>query len=250
MLTPSMGGINVGHHSGIKCCVIPGPQLFAFAGDQGQAARFRHIAENLAVNLAVAAHPLLHGVALSQAILTQLASTGIQVQSVGVNAVLSFLHGGACYTCAFEGAMQPRLLDQNHYYVALGSGKLSADPFLRFVTDTFCAVGQSPGVHLATFLAVWTVQHVINVNPGGVAGPIRVSVFERDPALAFAAKELSTAEIDAHLSAVNDAEQALRDWRNGIQGGAAAGNVLAPPAGPAPGPPAPVPAGAAPAIQP
>ena len=68
--------------------------------------------------------------------------------------------------------MQPRLLDKDHYYVALGTGKLSADPFLRLLVDTFCQSGQ-PTVREAVFLATWAVQHVIDVNPGGVAGPIR-----------------------------------------------------------------------------
>ena len=47
MLTPSMGGINVGHHKGEKVHLLAGNQLFAFAGDQGQAARFQIMAEEL-----------------------------------------------------------------------------------------------------------------------------------------------------------------------------------------------------------
>jgi hypothetical protein len=232
MLTPTMGGISVGHHSGIKCSVITGPQLFAFAGDQGQAARFKLITETMAPQIVSAAHPLLHGVNLSQQILAQLNSTGIPPQNVGVNAVVGFAHGGGCHCCVFEGSLQPRLLDKDHYYVALGSGKLSADPFLRFVVDTFCTPGQPPGVHLATFLATWTVQHVIDVNPGGVAGPIKVAVFEKSASGAYVERELPTAEIEAHCQAIDDAAKALRDWRNGIQSGTAAGNVPAPPIAP------------------
>lgn len=41
MITPSIGGLNVGHHSGVKVYVLSGPQVFAFAGDQGQAAGSR-----------------------------------------------------------------------------------------------------------------------------------------------------------------------------------------------------------------
>lgn len=231
MITPTIGGFNIGHHSGIKCSVIAGQQLFAFSGDQGFADRFKVLAELSAPNIAAANHPLGHAVALSQAIIQQLASTGITLKDIGTNTILGFLHGGNYYCCVFEGALQPRFLDANHYYVALGTGKLSADPFLRFVTDTFCSNGQ-PHVHLATFLAVWTVQHVIDVNPGGIAGPIRVSVFERDQGGAIVARELTPAQIAAHGQAIEDAANALRQWRNGIQGGAAAGDVIAPPAAP------------------
>lgn len=212
--------------------VIAGPQIFAFAGDQGQAARFKLFVESMAGNAAMAMHPLIHCVNLSTAILTQLNSTGIAPKDAGVNAVVGFEHGGACHCCVFEGALQPRLLDKDHFYVAFGTGKLSADPFLRFVTDTFCTAGAPPKVHLATFLATWTVQHVIDVNPGGVAGPIRISVFEANGSGGYIVRELPTAEIDAHGSAIEDAAKALRDWRNGIQSGAAAGNVAAPPTAP------------------
>lgn len=238
MLTPSLGNLNIGHHTGVKVYVLPGPQIFAFAGDQGQAGRFKVIAETSAPNAAMAPHPILYPIALSQALMQQLQSTGIATNQTNVNTFLGFLHAGNCYCSAFEGWMQPRLLDQHHYYAALGSGKLSADPFLRFVTDTFCQPGQPPGVHLATFLAVWVVQHVIDVNPGGVAGPIRVAVFERDAAANFTARELPSAEIATHVQAIDDAGQALRDWRQAIQSGAAAGNVPPAPAPPA-GPPAP-----------
>jgi hypothetical protein len=169
MITPNMGNLQVGHHTGVKIYILPGPQVFAFAGDQGQAGRFKVIAETNAANAAVASRPIQYPITLSQILIAQLQSTGIATNAVGVNAILGFLQGGNCHCCVFEGAMQPRNLDQNHYYVALGIGKLSADPFLRFLVDTFCQTGQPPKVHLAMFLAVWTVQHVIDVNPGGCA---------------------------------------------------------------------------------
>lgn len=89
----------------------------------------------------------------------------------------------------FEGQLQPRLLDKHQYYAALGSGKLSADPFLRFLVDIFCQNGQ-PTVFEAIFLATWAVQHVIDTNPGWVAGPIRVGTFVRDGAGNFQAVHL------------------------------------------------------------
>ena len=111
--------------------------------------------------------------------------------------------------------MQPRLLDKDHYYVALGSGKLSADPFLRFLTDIFCE--KQPTVAEGIFLATWAVQHVIDVNPGGVAGPIRIGKYENTQNGTSAAL-LTGAEIDEHLQAVMSARSTLKEWRDSLAG--------------------------------
>lgn len=149
-----------------------------------------------------------------------------------VNTVLAFPHGGVHQCCVFEGPIQPRLLDAHHFYVAIGSGKLAADPFLRFLVDIFCQSGQ-PNVREAVFLAAWAVEHVIHTNPGGVAGPIRIAVLEMDAAGQLIARELPDTEIEEHRQAMESAGDALRAWRDGIQSGAAADDASAPPEMPA-----------------
>lgn len=234
MITPSMGGINVGHHHGRKIEILSGPQLFAFAGDQGQSARFRVMADSSHGRIAAVGHPLDHALALSVGIVQQFQATGIGA-SIGVNTILAFGHSGQHHCCMFEGLLQPRLLDEHHYYAALGSGKLSADPFLRFLVDVFCPSGR-PTMREAMFLATWTVQHVIDTNPGGVAGPIRVATFEPDQNGGFEAKELPDSEIAEHQQAIESAADALRAWRDQLQSGAAADDAPALP--PTPEPPA------------
>jgi hypothetical protein len=231
IITPSMGNIHVGHHHGRKIEVLPGPQLFAFAGDLGQAARFKIIAEHSHATIANGTHALDYGLGLSTAILQQLASTGIAANAVGTNTVLAYVYGGNHHCCMFEGQLQPRLLDENHFYVALGSGKMSADPFLRFLVDVFCLNGR-PTLREAVFLATWTVQHVIDTNPGGVAGPIRVATFSAGANGTFEALELPENEIAEHQQAIESAATALRKWRAEIQSGSAAGDAPEPPTPP------------------
>ena len=220
MITPSIGGIGVGHHHGQKIAVLPGPQLFAFAGDVGQNARFRHLAEHNHTLVAAQAHAINFPLVLTQSIIQQFTATGIS-NKIDANPVLAFAHGGTHHCCIFEGPLQPRLLDVDHYYAALGSGKMSADPFLRFLADVFCSNGR-PTVREAIFLATWTVQHVIDVNPGGVAGPIRVATFEAVAGGGFNARSLPDDEIAEHQQAVESAAQALRTWRDQLQSGEAA----------------------------
>jgi 20S proteasome alpha/beta subunit len=235
MLTPSISGLNVGHHKGKKIDILPGNQVYAFAGDQGQAHRFRFLAEGNHAFPAQAAHPIDYPVALSANLIQQFVSTGIN-QSINVNTLLAFQHNNIRQCCAFEGAMQPRLLDADHYYVALGSGKLSADPFLRFLVDIFCH--GPPSVSDAIFLTTWTIQHVIDTNPGGVAGPIRIAALEK-VANQWTARELPDDEIGEHKEAVESAASALRNWRDSIRSGAAAEGAPEPPAAPEAEKPAP-----------
>jgi hypothetical protein len=215
MLTPSIGNIGVGHHKGQKVHVLAGSQLFAFAGNQGQAARFQIMADYNHAIAATADHAINFPLFLTQAMIQQFHNTGIGQQQIDLNTVLGFEHNGQHQLCVFEGMIQPRLLDPAHYYVALGIGKLSADPFLRFLVDIFCLDGP-PSVREATFLTTWAIQHVIDTNPGGVAGPIRVGVMEQNPGGAWQSRLLSDNEVDDHRQAVESARQSLRDWRDSL----------------------------------
>ena len=232
MLTPTLGTLNVGHHHARKIDVLPGHQIYAFAGDLGQAHRFKTLAEVNHARASQSGHPLDYPIALSQGLMAQFISTGIATNAIGVNTLLAFLHGDGRQCCAFEGAMQPRLLDQDHYYTALGTGKLSADPFLRFLTDTFCQ--GPPTVREAIFLTTWTIQHVIDTNPGGVAPPIRIAVLEK-PDNQWVARELPEDEIAEHQQAIESAGEALRRWRDQLQSGEAAEGAPEPPPAPAGG---------------
>lgn len=233
MLTPKIGTINVGHHKGRKVYVLDGPQLFAYAGDIGLGARFRILAEANAGQINNVANPLDYALAISQHLTKQFTATGIGI-NVDHQTVLAFPHGEEPQCCAFLSQVQPWLLDQDHFYVALGSGKLSADPFLRFLHDVFCQ-GQQPTVREAVFLATWAVQYVIETTAGGVAEPIRMGVLERNSSGEFTARELPDDEIQEPLQAVESAVKALRDWQEGIQSGKAAEDVPPPPEPPAGG---------------
>lgn len=220
MLTPSLGNLGVGHHHARKVSVIPGQQIFGWAGDIGLAMRLRTIIELQTPNFPVEAIPLNVGLKVSGAFVKSCGETGVNLAAQTVNGFLAFAKPNAHYCCIFEGSVQPRLLDADHYYAALGSGKLSADPFLRFLVDIFCD-GKQPKVQDAVFLSTWTMEHVIATNPGGVAGPIRTCVLEREGG-AYRARELTDEEIDEHRQAVQSAATSLREWRDKIQSGEAA----------------------------
>ncbi len=230
MLTPSMGGIPIGHRKGKKIHILPTSQIFAFAGDQGLSVRFSVCAEQ-AYNRVTKTHASDYPLALSAIALAQFESTGIVGNAVNLNAVIAYDHNNIHQCYIFEGMLQPRPLDNNHYYAVLGSGMLGGDPFLRFLVDIFCPTS-APTVREAIFLSTWAVQHVIETNPGGVAGPIKIAVFERDATSQLKARELPDNEIEEHKQAVESACKSLRKWREDIQSGEAADGIAEPPNAP------------------
>jgi hypothetical protein len=234
MMTPSVGGIAVGHHKGLKVEVIAGPQVFAYAGDHGQAARFKILADTRYIDFGLGQepHPIDYPVTLTENLITQFARTGISTETMDVTTVLAFAHSGSPQCCVFEGPIQPRLLDSHHFYVALGIGKQSADPFLRFLVDIFCE-NKQPNVREAVFLATWTLDHVIETNPGGIAGPIRIAVFEPGADGTYQARTLPENDVEEQRQAIENAEAALRRWRDGMQSGQAAEDTPALPTPPA-----------------
>lgn len=226
MMTPDVGGVHVGHHNGKKIHQIGDSQIFAYAGDQGQAARVRSWAAELSSASEAPIDSLPYVLGLTQSAISDFRSTGLDRDQVDVNAVLAFHRNGAFQSCVFEGMLQPRLLDEDHYYAALGTGKLSADPFLRFLTDIFCQKGR-PSVSQASLLATWVVNHVIETNPGGVAGPIRLAALE------FCGGQVVASDLNdsvgEHSQAITSAGEALRMWRDSMQSGAAAEGASEPP---------------------
>jgi hypothetical protein len=231
MITPNLGSIGVGHHNGRKVYILEEGQIFAHAGDHGQAARVRAKIAELKANELDYESALNYVLDITERSINQFASTGLSGEQIDVNGVLAFYWEGGFQGCVFEGMFQPRLLDADHFYAALGTGKLSADPFLRFLTDVFCRNGR-PNVRQAIFLAAWVVQHVIDTNSGGIAGPIQISLLEKSGD-GFVSRELDLdQEIQEHLQAIQSAEDALRSWRDSVQSGEAADDAPAQPNAP------------------
>lgn len=220
MLTSSFGNMPLAHHTGRKVSILNGEQVFAFAGDQGQGDRFRFVADGFHGQIAQKKHPIDYGLDISSCIIQQFQTTGIG-NAIHLSAVLAYTHQERPTCCVFEANIQPRLLDADHFYYVLGSGKLSADPFVRFLVDVFCQKGQ-PKVREAVLLATWVIEYVIKTNPGGVAGPIRIGVLEPDNDNKLVAHELPDQAIEEHRMAVESAVGALRLWRDKIITGEAA----------------------------
>ena len=96
-------------------------------------------------------------------------------------------------------------------FVSLGSGQVSADPFLAFIRRIFWPVGLPPLLD-GKIATIWTLDEVIKHTPGGIGGTVRVSVLQRDGANGnWKCSELTTDEIDDHRQALGERETRMKD---------------------------------------
>jgi hypothetical protein len=108
------------------------------------------------------------------------------------------------HLCEFDTvSFQPELKeDKRLWYASLGSAQSITDPFLGFIRKAFWANG-APSVTDAIFAVTWTLQHAIDLNPGGVNGPIRVAVLEKR-AGTYGARLLDSSELQEHQQNIED----------------------------------------------
>ncbi len=127
---------------------------------------------------------------------------------------------------------QPELKNERIWYASMGSGQGIADPFLGFIRKTFWQGGM-PNLAEGIFAAAWTLKHTIDLNPGGVNGPIHLATLtwvDGKVGERHIAQFLDEGQIAQHLESVAEAERYLADFRTVLGGNKAAPDVPLPPA--------------------
>ncbi len=101
-------------------------------------------------------------------------------------------------------------------FVAIGSGQPIADPFLAFLRRLFWP-DRLPTLNDGIFSTLWTLQHAIQTNPGGVSGPKQIMILEKKNN-AWKARELQEVELYEHEEAIQAHEKQLIDFHKLIPG--------------------------------
>jgi hypothetical protein len=115
--------------------------------------------------------------------------------------------------------------------VSMGGGQMIADPFLGFIRHTFMEDGL-PTLSEAIFYATWVLDHTIELNPGGINGPVNIAVICSHPTKLHEARMLSVEEIGQHRENVNGVYTHLREYKKLLAGGGSQPPIPAPPAPP------------------
>jgi Proteasome subunit len=105
----------------------------------------------------------------------------------------------------FSGA--PEEATKELPFIALGSGQQIADPFLAFLKRILWKERQ-PTIAEGRLVAAWTVRHVAQTNPGGVALPLQMASLT----IKGATPAIELVEDPAeHFQKIETAETALRE---------------------------------------
>lgn len=131
-------------------------------------------------------------------------------------ALLAFCKNKQLFLCEFDPInFQPELKEaglKKIWYVAMGSGQLIADPFLGFIRDVFWD-NAPPSCQDGIFAAVWTLSHTIDLNPGGINGPIRIATLRLVDGKCEA-RILEDRELEEHKQHVAEIKMHLREYRD------------------------------------
>lgn len=158
------------------------------------------------------------GKMMATAAIADFASTNARVGTYG--ALVAFRAGKELHLCEFATSdMQPELKTKELWYASMGSGQAIADPFLALMRKVFWTKGM-PTVADGIFAAVWALSHTIDVNPGGVNGPMHLATltWENETKDKHVARFLSDDELDQHKQSVESAERHLASFRDLIGG--------------------------------
>lgn len=118
----------------------------------------------------------------------------------------------------FDQQGAPEMATKDVPFVAIGSGQAIADPFLAFLRRVLWrhrgnAADPLPPLGDGITGALWTLQHAIATNPGGVSDPIQMVILRRDRRGKVAARELTDPELGEHRQAINELESTIgEEW--------------------------------------
>lgn len=198
-----------------KLCVIGGSVVIAGTGQIGLGQRFAGVAQQLWEAGAFQKPPLEISRLLSKAGQEDFASTYTQKGQYG--ALVAFHSSGTFNLCELDVAQfQPELKTDQLWFCSMGSGQPITDPFLAFMREVFWESG-CPNVRDGVFVATWTLDHVVTVNPGGINGPVRIAILEANGNGSPEARILDDEELAEHRQHIREAKGLLKGHRKKLQ---------------------------------
>jgi len=196
-----------------KVEIVSDQVIIAGTGPAGLGQRFKEIVTLYwTANRGRGKTPIAITKELCAATLQDFGSTGVKPGAYG--ALLAFPLGGKIHLCEFPTTdFQPEFKSTNMWFVSMGGGQRITDPFLGLMRRVFWG-DTPPHLNEGIFAVTWTLKHVIELNPGGIAPPAQIAVLDAKNK----ARLLTDEEIQEHINNAEGAEKHLENYREILQG--------------------------------
>jgi 20S proteasome alpha/beta subunit len=149
------------------------------------------------------------GTEICRRTIANFALTGAKMGQYG--ALVGFALAEKPYLCEFPVSdFQPEFKTDTMWYCSMGSGQPITDPFLALMREVFWK-SNLPSVQDATFAVTWALDHAVQVNPGGINGPVRIAVMERHVGK-LRPRVLQDADLEEHRQNIEQAKGRLRSF--------------------------------------
>lgn len=128
-------------------------------------------------------------------------------------ALVAFPAGDKAHLCEFDvGDFQPELKTERIWYASMGSAQHITDTFLAFIRGVFWQ-GGLPTVQEAMFAVVWTLDHAVEINPGGVNAPLLLATLSKNDKHQWTTQIFDDDALGEHRQNIAEAKKALRNYR-------------------------------------
>ena len=207
MTLAAAGNFRTIEQSSNKIHIVDGRIIIAGTGSVGLGQRFCAMAEKAG---GLKGNPLEAAKHLCKGAIDDFSQTGLEIGKIDYGALVAF-------PVAY-GNFQPELRNSQMWFSTMGNHQHITDAFLGLMKDVFWPNSQ-PSLHDGVFTAVWTLQHVVALNTGGVADPIRIAILETKDGKAKA-RILEESDLAQHKQYVAEAKEHMRKFRDTLQSGA------------------------------
>lgn len=143
-------------------------------------------------------------------IMSQRLQQGAPLSSAISGSILGCSLAGKPYIFSFDQQGAPEILPEDLMFVSIGSGQDIADTFLAFLKGLFWEKS-TPNLSEGIFTVLWTLQHAIATNPGGVDYPIQIITVSKRGA--WVAHELEEEEYLEQKQQIDDMKEKMREYK-------------------------------------
>jgi hypothetical protein len=134
-------------------------------------------------------------------------------------ALVAFVSENGFHLCEFTMPyLEPEFKTSDGWFSSMGKSQPITDAFLGFIRRVFFGPSY-PKLNEGVFAVTWALTQAIELNTGGVNGPLQIATLTRAGADgALKARLLTDDEVGEHETVVKDAERHLARYRQNYSG--------------------------------